>query len=139
MHRLLHVSYTKLHVDAVQVQHVQRHVLQMLQDEYPELMYPAALGCLADLHEVLVCIPLHVPLLLAVTASLSWALAFPCNDCIFACAGPLLAPTACLLGACACSSASLHASHEHVPLQLAMTASSALSLLCDTCSHYKQQ
>lgn len=53
MHRLLHVSYTKLYIDAVQVQHVQRHVLQMLQHEYPELMYPAALGCLADLHEVL--------------------------------------------------------------------------------------
>ncbi|KAL3136760.1 Menin [Trebouxia sp. C0009 RCD-2024] len=38
--------------DSEQVQHVQRHVLQMLQDEYPELMYPAALGCLADLHEI---------------------------------------------------------------------------------------
>ena len=37
----------------MQVQEVQCHLLQMLQDDYPELMYSAALGCLADLQEVI--------------------------------------------------------------------------------------
>ena len=49
----------------MQVQEVQRHVLQMLQDDCPELMYPAALGCLADLQEVIACL-LVVTTLLAV-------------------------------------------------------------------------
>ena len=50
---------------AVQVQGVQRHVLQMLQDDYPELMYPAALGCLADLQEVTPCLLVLTTLLAA--------------------------------------------------------------------------
>lgn len=37
---------------AVQVQHVQQQLLRMIQSEHPHLMYPAALGCLADLEEV---------------------------------------------------------------------------------------
>lgn len=48
-----------------QVQEVQRHVLQMLQDDYPELMYPAALGCLADLQEVIACLLVMTKLLAA--------------------------------------------------------------------------
>ena len=36
----------------MQVQSIQRHLLQTIQKEHPDLMYPAALGCLADLTEV---------------------------------------------------------------------------------------
>jgi hypothetical protein len=38
---------------AMQVQRVQRHLLRMIHSDYPDLMYPAALGCLADLEEVI--------------------------------------------------------------------------------------
>lgn len=38
----------------MQVQHIQRSLLCMIHNEHPELMYPAALGCLADLEEVTV-------------------------------------------------------------------------------------
>ncbi len=37
----------------MQVQRVQRHLLRMIHSDYPDLMYPAALGCLADLEEVI--------------------------------------------------------------------------------------
>ena len=47
----------------MQVQEVQRHVLQMLQNEYPELMYPAALGCLADLQEVILSLLILIQIL----------------------------------------------------------------------------
>ena len=40
-------------VYAMQVQRVQRHLLRMIHSDYPDLMYPAALGCLADLEEVI--------------------------------------------------------------------------------------
>ncbi len=32
---------------------MQRHLLRMIHSDYPDLMYPAALGCLADLEEVI--------------------------------------------------------------------------------------
>ena len=38
---------------AMQVQRVQRHLLRMIHADHPDLMYPAALGCLADLEEVI--------------------------------------------------------------------------------------
>ncbi|KAL0027912.1 hypothetical protein WJX79_002394 [Trebouxia sp. C0005] len=37
--------------DSAQVQRAQRHLLRMIHSNYPDLMYPAALGCLADLEE----------------------------------------------------------------------------------------
>ena len=40
-------------VCAMQVQRVQRHLLRMILADHPDLMYPAALGCLADLEEVI--------------------------------------------------------------------------------------
>ncbi len=40
-------------VSGMQVQRVQRHLLRMIHSDYPDLMYPAALGCLADLEEVI--------------------------------------------------------------------------------------
>lgn len=38
--------------DSEQVQRAQRHLLRMIHSDYPHLMYPAALGCLADLEEI---------------------------------------------------------------------------------------
>ena len=40
-------------VCAMQVQRVQRHLLRMIHAGHPDLLYPAALGCLADLEEVM--------------------------------------------------------------------------------------
>ena len=40
-------------VYAMQIQRVQRHLLRMIHSDHPDLMYPAALGCLADLEEVI--------------------------------------------------------------------------------------
>ena len=50
------VWWTHSHIEAnlmlSQVQHIQHMLLRMIQDDHPELMYPAAMGCLADLEEV---------------------------------------------------------------------------------------